>query len=101
MTSVQVCYDLVTNTRIIIIIIWYRSRCGSGCLWTYYVDQAGLELTDLPVSSFQMLWIRGVYLYAKVELDGKIFHQWGDSLGIGCEGLREASWFSLGNSIDL
>jgi hypothetical protein len=36
------------------------SLCGSGCPGTHSVDQAGLELRNLPASTSQVLGFKGV-----------------------------------------
>lgn len=36
------------------------SLCSSGCSGSYPVDQAGLDLRDLPASAFQLLGLRHV-----------------------------------------
>jgi hypothetical protein len=32
--------------------------CSPGCSGTHYVDQAGLELRDLPASASLLLWLK-------------------------------------------
>ena len=37
---------------------FFRDRCSPGCPGTHFVDQAGLELGNLPVSASQVLALK-------------------------------------------
>ena len=52
------------------------SLCSPGCPGTYSVDQAGLELRDMPASTFQVLRSQalGTTAWLKVLFKGIILH---------------------------
>jgi hypothetical protein len=50
--------------------VFFRDRvspCSSGCPGTHFVDQAGLELRNLPVSASQVLGLKACATTAQLE----------------------------------
>jgi hypothetical protein len=44
------------------------SLCSPGCSVTHFVDQAGLELRNLPASAFQVLGLKACATIAQLSL---------------------------------
>jgi hypothetical protein len=46
---------------LVLVLVFFRDRvslCSPGCPGTHSVDQAGLELRNLPASAFQVLGLK-------------------------------------------